>query len=256
MPDQAGDQEAPKSLEQQLQEAQEANRALVRKNLQLVQFVNILATDLRSPLRHIMGFCRIVQHEYAPKLGPRGKSFLDNVVVSARRIRELVDDLVTITRVQHEEFQPKAVDLAEIFNDVTISLSVLIRETGARVSCGPLPKVKGSAPLLRILLKNLIDNALKYRHAQRRPEIRLEAERNPDGWQISVADNGIGIAPERFDAIFDAFQRSEDAHTAYVSSGLGLFVCKEIAERHHGRVWLQSILDKGSTFYFTISGRL
>ena len=89
MPDPDGDFQSPERLMQRIEELEAAQSELTTKNLQLVQFVNILANDLRSPLRHILGFCRIVQHEYAPNLGPRGKSFLDNVVVSAKRIREL-----------------------------------------------------------------------------------------------------------------------------------------------------------------------
>lgn len=250
MPDQTGES-GSHGLHARLEELEATNRELIKRNLQLVQFVNILANDLRSPLRHIMGFCRIVQHESASKLGSRGKSFLENVVVSARRIRELVDDLVTLTRVQHDEFTIENVDMAEIFNYVTISLAQPIRESKARVSCGPLPKVQANSLQMRILLQNLIDNALKYRAPDRRPEVRIEAERNELGWKIAVRDNGQGIDPQRFEGIFDAFQRSGKEDNSYTSSGLGLFVCKEIAERHEGSIWLESSPD-GTAFFFTL----
>jgi chemotaxis family two-component system sensor kinase Cph1 len=130
------------------------------------------------------------------------------------------------------------------------NLEVAVRETGAFVTHDPLPEIRADASQLTLLFQNLVGNALKFQRANP-PTVRVGARRDADSWRFSVADNGIGIQPEHRERIFAVFQRLHTL-TDYPGTGIGLAICKRIVERHGGRIWVESELGQGSTFFFTI----
>jgi len=144
-------------------------------------------------------------------------------------------------------------DSEEILRQTLMNLKVAIEESGAKVSCDGLPTVMADATQLSQVFQNLIGNAIKFR-GEESPVVHLEAARQEEGWVFSVRDNGIGIDPQYADRIFLIFQQ---LHTRgeYPGTGVGLAICKRIVERHGGRIWVESEVGRGSTFYFTVPNR-
>ena len=142
------------------------------------------------------------------------------------------------------------VDLPAVLADVQTDLETAIDESGSSVTRDPLPMVRGDETQLRQLLKNLIENAIKYRDSKP-PEIHVGCVRDGDMWRIFVRDNGIGIDPEHAESIFVIFRRLQ-TEQEYLGTGIGLAICKRIVERHGGKIWVESDVGKGSTFHFTL----
>jgi len=165
-------------------------------------------------------------------------------------MHELIQDLLTYSRVgtHGKEFLP--VDCTEAFERAVANLSLAIDETGARIFRQPLPVINGDLVQLTQLFQNLIGNAIKFR-GEGHPEIRIAAERKDSEWELTVADNGIGIAEQDFQRIFVVFQRLH-SREKYPGTGIGLAVCKKIVERHGGRIWVESRLGRGTTFHIIL----
>jgi PAS domain S-box-containing protein len=197
---------------------------LARSNKDLEQFAYIASHDLQEPLRAVAGCVQLLKKRYEGKLDARADEFIAHTVDGAERMQPL--------------------DMA------LKNLSVLVAESQASITHDPLPEVKIDAGQLTMVFQNLIGNALKFR-GERRPEIHIGAKQEGREWTISVRDNGIGIEPDYFERIFVIFQR---LHTRdeYSGTGIGLALCKRIAERHGGRIWVESTRGEGSTFYFTL----
>jgi light-regulated signal transduction histidine kinase (bacteriophytochrome) len=200
----------------------------------------------------VASYCQLLQKRYAGKLDSNADEFIAFAVEGANRMRQLVSDLLTYSRVgtKGKAFADSA--LENVLENALANLAVAISESGARVTHGPLPTVFGDAVQLLQLLQNLIGNAIKFR-GDASPAIHLDAERDGERWLIRVRDNGIGIDPQYAERIFLIFQR---LHTRqkYPGTGIGLAVCKKIVERHEGRIWVESQPGAGSTFCFTLRG--
>jgi light-regulated signal transduction histidine kinase (bacteriophytochrome) len=171
-------------------------------------------------------------------------------VDGATRMQTLIDDLLTYSRLTTREAPLEATDCSQIVQEVMANLKSAIDESKAIITSDPLPVVKADSTQLLQVFQNLIGNAIKYR-SQRTPRIHIGVEDKGNEWLFSFSDNGIGIAPQYADRIFRIFQR---LHTRkeYTGTGIGLAVCKKIVERHGGRIWLESELEEGSTFLFTL----
>jgi two-component system NtrC family sensor kinase len=242
-------------LEQAKTELERANEDLTRSNDELRQFAFIASHDLQEPLRSITSFCNLLKEEYQHRLDDQAESYLERVVSGAKRMKALVTALLNYSRVNCDECPEfEEVDLSEVVGQALANLQSAIRESGAEVVCGPLPVVLGDGVQLVQLLQNLIGNAILYR-GQEPPRIQIEGQRARDRWEIAVRDNGIGIAPEHHQQIFEIFKRLHN-RDKYPGTGIGLAVCKKIVQRHGGLIWVESGAAGGSVFRFTIRATL
>jgi PAS domain S-box-containing protein len=222
---------------------------LKRSNAELEQFAYVASHDLRQPLRMVGSFLTLLERRLGDTLDADGKSYLDFAVSGARRMDRLILDLLEYSRVGRQHGPPtETLDLAEVMGDVTSTLAVDIGESGSTVDVrGPLPIIEGNRIECGRLFQNLLANAIKYRRPGVAPQVVVSADETETEWVVSVADNGIGIAPESHQRVFGIFQRLV-TQEEYEGTGIGLAVCRKIAEHHGGRIWVASQPDQGSTF--------
>jgi len=227
------------------------NVALERSNESLQEFAYVASHDLQEPLRTVASFTQLLQKRYAGKLGADADEFISYAVDGAMRMQQLINDILTYSRVTSHGKPLETVDLNAVAKKALANLYVAIEEHHAEIIVGELPTIHGDEIQLVQLLQNLVGNALKYNQSER-PRVEIASARESDGqWRISVSDNGIGIAPEYHDRIFRIFQR---LHTRgeYSGTGIGLAVCRRIVDRHSGRMWVESKDGEGATFAFTL----
>jgi light-regulated signal transduction histidine kinase (bacteriophytochrome) len=224
---------------------------LERSNAELEQFAYVASHDLSEPLRMVSSYLQLLRRRYRGALDDDADTFIDFAVDGAARMRDLIDDLLTYSRVGRDGVEPGQVDLQEAVAGTLRSLSAAIDDAGATVDVAELPWVTGDRAGLGQVLQNLMANALKFRAPDRSAQVQVDAQRFIGGWCVTVADNGIGIAPEHADRSFKMFQR---LHTrdAYEGTGIGLAVCRRIVERHRGRIWVEPTPGGGATFRFTL----
>ncbi|OAN59554.1 hypothetical protein A6A05_07385 [Magnetospirillum moscoviense] len=222
-------------------------------NNDLEQFAYVASHDLREPLRMVSSYLTLLERRYGELLDADGREFLDFAREGAVRLDRLVLDLLGFSRIQRHGNPLAATNLAHVMGDVLRNLTVAIRESGAAISVDldRLPVVHGDREQLVSVFQNLISNAIKYRSPVRPVRIAVTADSDDGYWRLSVTDNGIGIEPQYFDRIFRIFQRLH-SRAEYDGTGIGLAMCKRIVERHGGQIWVQSVPEEGSTFYFTL----
>jgi signal transduction histidine kinase len=223
---------------------------LRRSNAELEQFAYVASHDLQEPLRKIASFCQALQTRYRGRLDERADQYIDFAVDGAKRMQILINDLLAFSRVGRGGRHDELVELEEALAAAQSRLAETIQRSGGRVLADELPTVRGDRAQLTSLFQNLISNAVKFRDAEP-PVVRIAALRQGEEWQLSVADNGIGIEDEYAERIFLIFQR---LHTreAYEGSGIGLALCRKIVEYHGGRIWLDTDYSGGARFRFTL----
>ncbi len=235
---------------QQTEELRRANQALERSNTQLQQFAYITSHDLQSPLRAISGFLQLLQRRYADKLDSQGQAWIAAATNGAQRMNTLIRDVLEYSRVDARARPFERVPMNDVFADALQLLDVSIRDAGATIERDDLPEVQGDRSQLLQLLQHLLDNALKY-HGPQRPRVHVSVRRLEHDWEFSVRDNGIGIAPEYHERIFEIFRRLH-SKSAYPGTGIGLAICQRVVHRHGGRIAVESALGQGATFRFTL----
>ena len=223
---------------------------LKRSNVELQQFAYVASHDLQEPLRMISSYTHFLEKRYKGKLDADADEFISYIVEGASRMRDLINDLLSYSRLgsHRREFSPT--DCNVICDRVLASFKVTIQENDAIINKDPLPIVTGDNLLLSQLFQNLISNAIKFRSADR-PHITIAAERRGADWIFKLKDNGIGIAPEFHDRVFVIFQRLHN-RSEFPGTGIGLAICKKVVELHGGRIWVESNLGQGSTFSFSL----
>ena len=228
-----------------------AREALERSNVELRQFAYVASHDLKGPLRSVGSFMQLLERNYGSRLDARGLDLIHRAVKGARRLEQLTDDLLKLTQLDAEPATLEPVDCGDIMDEVRLLLSDTIEVCGAKVTVGAMPVVLGIQSQLIQLFMNLVANALKYQVAGLTPDVRIKAHPVNGEWHVGVTDNGIGIDPKHFMRIFEVFKR---LHTAeeYEGTGLGLALCSRIALRHGGRIWVESELGAGSTFWVSL----
>ena len=234
---------------QRLVEEQAAE--LRRSNAELEQFAYVASHDLQEPLRKVSSFCQMLERRYGDVLDERGKQYIGFAVDAAKRMQVLINDLLTFSRVGRVSERTGPVDLAEALTQALANLSTRLEENDAEVEHDPLPTVLGDPTLLTMLLQNLVGNAVKFRAADRPPQIRVTAEQVGQEWRLAVQDNGIGVDPQFGDKIFVIFQRLH-GREEYGGTGIGLALAKKIVEYHGGRIWLDPDYHEGARFVFTL----
>ncbi len=213
---------------------------------------SVVVHDLRSPMLTISGYCQILQEEYSSDMQEEAKESLAHIAGGAERIGRLIEGLSAYSRVGHSDRAEEPVHLDAVLTQVKTDLAVAIREHEARIEVGRLPAIHGDAAQLAELFRHLVDNALQSRH-EIPPVVEIDASHHGDCWQFAVKDNGVGVAREDFDRIFQPFQRGRGRPRT--TAGVGLAICRRIVHRHGGQIWLESDLGQGTTFYFTLRAR-
>jgi light-regulated signal transduction histidine kinase (bacteriophytochrome) len=239
----------------QRREAREAleiyAESLARSNKELENFASVASHDLQEPLRKIGSFTELLARKYKGQMDEKADTYIGFIVDGARRMQILINDLLTFSRVTSQGKEFVAVDCNAVFSQVKRDLELAIIESGARLSVSELPTVMADEVQLAQVFSNLVGNALKYRTPNVAPEIAVAAEKRQGDWRFSVRDNGLGIAPQYFERIFQIFQRLHPREE-YSGTGIGLAICKKIVERHGGKIWLESTPGQGSTIFFTL----
>ncbi len=223
---------------------------LKRSNQDLERFAYVSSHDLQEPLRMVILYSQLLDKRYKDKLDIDANEFIEFIVDGAQHMRQLIDDLLAYSRVTNKANKFENVDMEILLNNVIANLSITIEENGVNITHDPLPTIFADPGQMGQIFQNLITNAIKF-HGPHNPEVHISAKKGDEEWIFSVKDNGIGIDPKHQNQIFEIFKR---LHTKkeYVGSGIGLSIVKKIIIHHGGRVWVESELGKGSTFYFTI----
>ncbi|MGH9797938.1 MAG: sensor histidine kinase, partial [Candidatus Polarisedimenticolia bacterium] len=194
-------------------------------------------------------YTQLLKQRYGDRLDRDAHDFINFAVDGATRMQRLINDLLAYSRLATRARPFKPTPCAPVVDAALVQLRAAIQESGARVVYDGLPTVAADDAQLTQVFQNLIGNAIKFRGPDP-PQIRVSARREGRDWMFSVADNGIGIEPQYSDHIFVMFRR---LHTKeYPGSGIGLAICKNIIERHGGRIWFSSERGRGATFYFTL----
>ncbi len=231
------------------QSLQGLTKDLMRSNDELEQFAYVASHDLREPLRIIAGYLGILERRYGPQLPAEAHKFIEAAVEGAARMERLISHMLEYSRVGTHAADRLPVESEEASQTAMHNLTLVIKETNAEITRGPMPMVVADRAQLVQLFQNFLGNALKFRRGT--PKIHITATRRASAWEFAIQDNGIGIEETDFERVFELFQRLHSAQE-YSGSGIGLAIAKKIVERHGGKVWVESKLGEGSTFRFTL----
>lgn len=241
---------ASMELEARAMELAKKTEDLTRSNSELEQFAYVASHDLQEPLRMISSYVQLLSRRYNGKLDKDADDFIAYAVEGTKRMQQLINDLLAYSRVGTRGKPPAPTDFEDVFREATSNLKMATEEAGAVVTHDQLPTAMADRLQMVQLFQNLIGNAIKFR-GKDVPQVHVSARPEDELWVFSVRDNGIGIDPQFHDRIFTIFQRLH-GREEYPGTGIGLAVSKKIVERHGGRIWLESSLGKGTTFYFTV----
>ena len=225
-----------------------------RSNEELQQFAYVASHDLKEPLRMVTFYLDLVERKYDGKvLDSKAKEYMHFAADGAARMQQMVNDLLTYSRIEARGRLFQSVDMNDVLATVTNDLRKSIEESQASITCDPLPTLTADKTQMVQLLENLIGNAIKFRGGEA-PRVQVSVRRNGSDWLFAVRDNGIGIDPGQKGRLFQMFSR---LHTReeYEGTGIGLAIAKKIVERHGGHIWFESEPGKWTTFYFTIPVR-
>lgn len=238
-------------LELEQKKIQQSVALLNEKNQELEQFAYTISHDLKEPLRMICSFMELLDKKYAPQLDEKARKYIHYAVDGATRMTQSINDLLEYSRVGRLYHEINDIESKEIIQEVLQILKSEIEQKDARIELLNLPKIKAVPITFKMLIQNLLTNALKYHEQGNKPEIKISARELPTHWKFSIEDNGIGINPEHYEEIFSIFRR---LHTreVYQGTGMGLAISKKITEQHGGQIWVESEENSGSIFYFTI----
>jgi len=234
------------------QRVAERTAELQAANKELEAFSYSVSHDLRSPLRHIMGFTDLVQQDAGSSLSEKSRTNLATISRAAQRMGTLIDDLLNFSRVGRAKLQTANVSLDELVRDTLDDFQAETKERKITWKIQPLPSVQADRALLRMVLVNLISNAVKFTSARAEPKIEIGCAPNGDSETvIFIKDNGAGFDPNYSHKLFGVFQRLH-SYDEFQGTGIGLANVQRIILRHGGRVWAEGVVDGGATFYFSL----
>jgi light-regulated signal transduction histidine kinase (bacteriophytochrome) len=223
---------------------------LSRSNAELEQFAYVASHDLQEPLRMVSSYVQLLEKKYRDQMGDEADEFIEFAVDGARRMQELINDLLDYSRVGRFGKPFETVDMNDVLATALANLGVAIDTHQATVTHGDLPVVRGDRVQLVQVFQNLISNAIKFRGPEA-PRVEVKGRREGDEWIFSVVDNGVGFDQSYSERIFQIFQRLQ-SRAESEGTGIGLAIASRIVQRHGGRIWAESEVGKGSVFYFSI----
>jgi light-regulated signal transduction histidine kinase (bacteriophytochrome) len=231
-------------------ELAQRTQELERSNDELERFAYVASHDLQEPLRAVASHVQILEQDYKGRLDADADESIRHAVEGAAHMRLLINDLLAFSRIGRKNDPLQPTSASQALAAALRHLQVAIAESGAEVTFDELPEVTADPTQLIQLFQNLVGNALKFRGGAK-PRVHVGVEAKEEGFVFSVRDNGIGIEPNDAERIFAPFERLHGRHE-YPGTGVGLAICKKIAERQGGRIWVESEPGKGSTFRFTM----
>jgi PAS domain S-box-containing protein len=240
------------TVETRTAELKKANEQLQQRNRDLEEFVYLTSHDFQEPLRKIQVFADLLGAKHQPLLEGEVRDYIERMRESAKRSRTLVQSLLRYSTVTSRLQTLTTFNLREPVEEALADFGAVCEETGGRIEVGELPDIQADRIQMRHLFRNLIDNALKYR-SQKNPLVKIYSKsfNSQPFWEIHVGDNGIGFDESYLDKIFKPFQRLHGIDSPYEGAGMGLAICRRIAEQHGGKITAKSELGKGSTFIVT-----
>ena len=224
---------------------------LARKNKELDEFTYVASHDLQEPVRKLISFSKLLEQDAGEALPERARRDMTFIVEAALRMRDLIQDLLALSRAGRAAMKIEPTRLDECVKGALEALELRIKEAQAEILTDPMPEVPADKTLITQLYQNLVGNALKFTPPGRTPKIRLSAARRGEKWELAVEDNGLGIKSEYAERIFKPFQRLH-SRGEYEGTGIGLAICKKAVERHGGQIWVESEPGAGSRFKFTL----
>jgi two-component system sensor histidine kinase/response regulator len=224
---------------------------LMQSNEELERFAYVCSHDMQEPVRMMNSYSELLAERCNGLLDDKGERYLHYITENAQRMQKMIADILTFSRVGREEVMIETVDSGEILREILAEFESIIAASNAKIIHENLPILKTSPTLLRILLQNLIGNALKFHNGKQAPQIRIEAVKQADVWEFSVEDNGIGIDPHFYDRVFTIFQRIH-RREEYAGTGIGLSTCQKFIRLCGGDIRFESAPGAGTTFYFTL----
>ncbi len=227
------------------------NAVLQQSNEELERFAYICSHDMQEPVRMMNSYAGLLEEQSANVLDAESRKYLHQIISNAQRMQKMIQDILTFSRVGREEIKAERVDVNDIAREVLAEFEDVIKKTGAHIHYNDLPVLQTSPTLMRVLLQNLVGNALKFQDGRQPPEITVSAERVENGWRFAVRDNGIGIDPRFHDRIFTIFQRLHRKED-YPGTGIGLSTCRKFIRLCGGDIWFESAPGQGATFFFNL----
>jgi two-component system sensor histidine kinase/response regulator len=235
---------------QQEIELKTLNESLVSANKELEQFAYVASHDLQEPLRTISNFVGLLNTKYSKDIDSNVEQYLSFIVDATTRMQNLIKDLLILSRIGRDE-PSTTIDCNKILEEVIADISVALKESNAKITYSQLPLLPGTEIEFKQLFQNLISNAIKFCKKDVSPEVTINVKETDQEYLFSIADNGIGIEEQYKSHIFIIFKRLHGMNE-YAGTGIGLATCKKIVSLHNGRIWVESKVGKGSTFYFTL----
>ena len=244
--------QAARELERLNRELQKRAAELEASNKELESFAYSVSHDLRAPLRHVAGYSELLQRQASSSLDDKSRRYVQTILESAKRMDNLIDDLLAFSRLGRAEAKMRAVDLQQVVQEVIAEVS---RDTGDRDiawKIGALPACHGDPSMLKLVVVNLVSNAVKFTRMRTRAEIEIGCvDKNNDELEVFVRDNGAGFDMQYANKLFGVFQRLHLAEQ-FEGTGIGLATVQRIIHRHGGQVRAEGAVDQGATFYFSL----
>ncbi len=234
----------------------EANQTTLHTDAQAIaaefkEYAYSVSHDLSAPVRAMVEFSKLLTNEHANALDDEGKEYLSVIIESGQKMQAMMEGLLQYSRLNTMAKPFVKVDSGRIVQDLQVIMAAQIKASKAVLEVGVLPTVTADIEQFMQILNALIDNAIKFQPKGNAPKIKIIAEENGDFWQFAVADNGIGIKPQLQEKIFKLFARLH-SDEEYPGIGMGLTLAQKITHRHGGKIWFESTIGNGSTFYFTL----
>jgi PAS domain S-box-containing protein len=237
-------QQAKNELEQRVIERSTANR-------ELEAFSYSVSHDLRAPLRHLMGFSQALREDYADALDEEGKTYLKHIEESGQRMEGLIDELLKLSQLTTGPLEISEIDLSKVAHEIVAELEALNKDRKIEFIVGDTPPISGDLTLLRVVLYNLLENAVKFTMRTDTPVVEFGTSVQAGRVVYYVRDNGIGFDTKYADRLFGPFQRLH-AREDFAGTGIGLATCQRILRRHGGRIWADANSGQGAKFFFTV----
>lgn len=233
-----------KKLEANLLELEKANK-------ELEAFTYSVSHDLRSPLRAIHGYTKIISDDYADKFDEEGKNMMQGVMRNAKKMGQLIDDLLTFSRTGKSELQKKDIKMTELAKAVVKDMEAATRPINAKIAVEKMPNAYADYNLMNLVFTNLISNAIKYSAPKENPEVFIGATKRKNEVVYFIKDNGVGFDMQYYNKLFGVFQRLHSSEE-FEGTGVGLALVNRIITRHGGKIWAEAKVNEGATFYFTL----